>query len=71
MRLRLSRAAALSAALLLSSTASAEEWFDAYGSGLKALKQGKAALAVESFERAIGLRTEPGECEQDDRRQRY
>ena len=62
MRLRLSRTAALSAALLFSATASAEEWFDAYGSGLKALKQGKAALAVESFERSIGLRPEPGEA---------
>ena len=60
MRLGRSGAAVLAAALLLSGTALAEEWFDAYGRGLEALKQGKAALAVASFERAIRLRPEPG-----------
>ncbi len=60
MRLARSGATVLAAALLLSGTALAEEWFDAYGRGLAALKQGQAALAVASFERAIRLRPEPG-----------
>ena len=60
MRRRCFWAAALGVALLLSGTASAEEWFDSYGRGLAALKQGEASRAVQFFERSIRLHPEPG-----------
>src|SRR5689334_5803041 len=47
-------------ALLLARTGSAEEWFDAYDHGLKALSQHDAARAVELLERAAKKHPEPG-----------
>jgi tetratricopeptide (TPR) repeat protein len=54
---------ALGAAILLAGLAApgaAEEWYDAYGAGLEALRHKQGAKAVEAFERAIKLRREPG-----------
>jgi len=56
---RASLVAAL-AAWLAASTLHAEEWFDAYSRGLEALKQKQGPKAVQLFERAIRLRSEPG-----------
>ena len=41
--------------------AGAEEWYDAYGRGLLALKQREAKAAVAGLNRAIQLRRQPGE----------
>lgn len=52
--------AVFSLAFVLATGAYAEEWFDAYENGLKALRNRQAARAAEHFERAIRLRAEPG-----------
>jgi len=46
--------------ILIPVLALAEEWFDAYNRGVRALRQKKWAEAAESFERSIQLRAEPG-----------
>jgi len=48
-------------AALTPSSARAEEWYEAYRDGLKALSSGQAARAVTHFERAASKRSEPGE----------
>jgi hypothetical protein len=53
-------AALVLAALLFPAAAGAQEWDDAYRSGLSALARGDHARAVEAFKRAIALRPEPG-----------
>jgi len=47
-------------ALLVPAAARAQEWDEAYRSGLTALARGEHARAVVSFKRAIALRPEPG-----------
>jgi len=54
-------AAFLGGLLLAPSVARAEDWFDAYARGLEALKKKDGPKAVESLERAIRKRPEPGE----------
>jgi hypothetical protein len=44
---------------LLCPLLAAEEWYDAYASGLEALKQRQGARAVEAFKRSLKLRAEP------------
>lgn len=46
--------------LLAARGLAAEEWYDAYASGLEALRQKQGARAVEAFKRALKLRREPG-----------
>jgi protein kinase-like protein/PEGA domain-containing protein/tetratricopeptide repeat protein len=50
----------LATALLVPSAAGAQEWDEAYRSGLTALARGEHARAVAAFQRAIALRPEPG-----------
>jgi hypothetical protein len=45
---------------LLASVAGAEEWYEAYRRGVRALGQGRADQAVTLLERAAALRPEPG-----------
>jgi Protein kinase domain/PEGA domain len=56
------RAAArvLTLGLLAAGPAAAQEWHEAYRSGVTALARGDAARAVESLRRAVALRPEPG-----------
>jgi hypothetical protein len=44
----------------LAAPAGADEWFEAYEKGLRALRQRQAAQAIEHFERAIKKQQEPG-----------
>jgi tRNA A-37 threonylcarbamoyl transferase component Bud32 len=52
--------AVLVAMCLAAAPASAEEWYDAYEKGLRALGRGQAERAEAYFERAIRKRPEPG-----------
>ncbi len=42
-------------------TAVAQQWFDSYARGLRALREGRATEAIEHLERATRRRAEPGE----------
>jgi hypothetical protein len=55
---RVAGAAAL--VLRVAAPALADEWFEAYEKGLKALRQRQAVQAVEHFERAVKKQQEPG-----------
>ncbi|HKC11279.1 MAG TPA: hypothetical protein VKI41_04390 [Vicinamibacteria bacterium] len=48
------------ALVLLAPLLAAEEWYDAYTTGLQALKQRQGPRAVEALKRAVKLRPEPG-----------
>jgi tetratricopeptide (TPR) repeat protein len=48
------------ALVLQSPLLAAEEWYDAYNTGLEALNQRQGARAVEALRRALKLRPEPG-----------
>jgi hypothetical protein len=48
------------ALMVLSPLLAAEEWYDAYTTGLEALKQRQGAKAAEALKRALKLRPEPG-----------
>jgi hypothetical protein len=50
----------LASALLVPAAAGAQEWHEAYRSGLTALASGDHARAAAAFKRAIALRPEPG-----------
>jgi hypothetical protein len=50
----------LASALLFPTAAGAQEWDEAYRSGLTALARGDHARAAAAFKRAIALRPEPG-----------
>jgi hypothetical protein len=56
----LALAASLALALLAAAPLHAEEWFDAYQKGERALRQGKGVDAVVLLERAAQKRPEPG-----------
>jgi hypothetical protein len=47
--------------LALPAPAAAQQWFDSYARGLKALREGRAQEAIDHLERAIARRAEPGE----------
>jgi Protein kinase domain/PEGA domain/Tetratricopeptide repeat len=53
-------AGVLTLGLLAAAPAAAQEWHEAYRSGLTALARGDATRAVESLRRAVALRPEPG-----------
>lgn len=46
--------------MLLAGEASAQEWYEAYRDGVKALAQGRADRAVSLLEYAVGRRPQPG-----------
>jgi hypothetical protein len=50
----------LALGMLAAVSAGAEEWYDAYRQGVRALAQGRPANAVPFLERAIAQRREPG-----------
>ena len=52
--------AGLALALLLPAVGAAEDWDEAYRSGLAALARGENARAADAFRRAIAMRREPG-----------
>jgi hypothetical protein len=56
-------ACAVAAVLLLGlpPAALAQQWFDSYARGLRALREGRAEEAIEHLERATRRRAEPGE----------
>jgi Protein kinase domain/PEGA domain len=55
-----SMTAGLALALLLPAVGAAEDWDEAYRSGLVALARGDNARAADAFRRAIAMRREPG-----------
>jgi hypothetical protein len=48
------------ATMLLAAEASAQEWYESYGEGVKALAQGRADRAISLLEHAAGQRPQPG-----------
>jgi Protein kinase domain/PEGA domain len=57
---RFARPLLFSLVVAVCGSAAAEEWHEAYRSGVRALSQGDARAAVSSLRRAIALRPEPG-----------